>query len=114
MFKKAGQMGSIIKQAQKAQKELEAVQNSFKNDVFEESYAQDNIKLSMDGEFKIKSVKVNPEFVDADDMEMFEESIAYAFNHMYEKVDNHRAEKLKIVTSGLPLGGMGDLGGLLK
>jgi DNA-binding YbaB/EbfC family protein len=112
-LKNMGNMANIVKQAQKAQKELQAVQSAFKGKVFEEKYAQDNITLAMNGEFEVKSIKVNPDFVDPEDMEMFEESLAYAFNNMYTKVDDYRSEKLKTVTSGLPTDGLGDLGKLL-
>lgn len=114
MFGNMKQMAGLVNQAKKAQKELQEVQSSFKTKVFEEEYAQGNVKLSMDGEFNVKSIKINPEFVDTDDMEMLEDSIAYAFNNMYEKVDTYRSEKLQKVTAGMPMGDMGALGDLLK
>ncbi len=117
MFGKMGQMGNIIKQAQKAQKELQEVQNSFKTKEFEKDFAQGNVTLKMDGEFNVKSLKINPDFVDPsseEEMEMLEDSIAAAFNNMYKEVDTYRSERLQKVTAGLPMDALGDMGGLLK
>ena len=111
-IKNMSNMTGMIKQAQKAQQELKKVQSEFKNKVFEEKYAQDNITIKMDGDFSVKDIKINTSFVDKDDMEMLEESIAYAVNKMHIKVDEYRATKLNTITAGMSGSGI-DLGKIL-
>ena len=90
-----------IKNGQEAQKLAKEKQEEFATEVFEEEFAQGNIKIVMTGASQIKELNINPDFVDVDDIEMLEDSVIYALNKMYEVVDTKRTEVLNSVTGAL-------------
>lgn len=112
MLKGMKNQAGLLKKAMKAQKDLEKVQKSFKGEIFERSYAQDKLKLVMDGEFTLKKLEIDPlllgeEADKKDDLDMLQDSLLYAFNSLYKEVDDFREAKLKTVTAGMSLEGFG-------
>lgn len=108
-IKQLGQMGGMMKKMQEMQTKMQELQASFQEMVFEEEFAGGHIKIAMTGEFQVKSLDINPEFVDVDDMEMLNETLAQAYNEMHDKITNFKMEKMSEITGGLDLGGMGGL-----
>ena len=62
------------------------------------------VTITLNGENALKSIKIKPECVDADDIEGLEDLIKAAYDEAHQKV-------LKETTQGLPTGGMPGLGG---
>ncbi len=90
-----------IKNGQEAQKLAKEKQEEFAKEVFEEDFAQGNIKVKMSGASQILELKITPDFVDSDDLDMLEDSIIYAMKKMYEIIDTKRTEALNSVTGAL-------------
>jgi DNA-binding protein YbaB len=90
-----------IKEGQKAQELSKEKQKEFSKEVFEEEFAQGNIKIKMSGENKILELKISPSFIDVEDLEMLEDSMIYAMNKMHEIVDTKKAEVVNQVTGAL-------------
>jgi DNA-binding YbaB/EbfC family protein len=69
------------------------------------------VEVVMTGQQRLASIKIDPEVVDPEDVEMLQDLIVAAVNEAIEKSQGLAAQRLGALTGGL--GGLGDLGGLL-
>ena len=79
-----GNMGNLMKQAQKMQRQMEEASK----------------------ELEEKEVKIDPEAVDPDDVEMLEDMIMAATNEALRQIEEYSQQSMSKIT-----GGMGGLGG---
>lgn len=101
MFNRAKNLGNlpaILKKAQKSQKNLQKVQDSFKNKLFEKRKNKEMV-VHMTGEFKIKNLKITPEFVNNNGVEELLKTLRTSLNKIYDEVDTYRANELEKVNS---------------
>ena len=82
-----GQMQQLMKQAQKMQAEMEKAQAELEEMEIEGESASGLIKVVMNGKKVVKSIMIEPDAVDTDDIEMLEDLIIVALNDAYKKVD---------------------------
>jgi DNA-binding YbaB/EbfC family protein len=72
------------------------------------------VEVVMTGHQRMQSIKIDPEVVDPEDVEMLQDLIMAAVNEAIEKSQGLAAQQLGALTGGLGgLGGLGDLSGLL-
>ena len=88
----------MINQLRKAQKEL-------KKEIVEVEAGDGAVVVQITGEMKIKSVKIDPERVDLDDISELEDWITSCFRDGYAKAQEIATDKMKPLLSGL-----GDMG----
>lgn len=88
----------MVAKLQKAQKEL-------KKEIVEVEAGEGAVVVQITGELKIKSVKINPESIDLDDIESLEHWIEIAVRDGLAKAQEVAAEKMKPL-----MGGLGNLG----
>jgi len=88
----------MVAKLQKAQKEL-------KKEIVEVEAGDGAVVVQITGELKIKSVKIDPEYVDLDDIEQLEHWIEIAVRDGLAKAQEVAAEKMKPL-----MGGLGNLG----
>jgi DNA-binding YbaB/EbfC family protein len=69
------------------------------------------IEVVMTGHQVVQSIKIDPEAVDPEDVEMLQDLIVAAVNEAVEKSKGLAAQQLGALTGGL--GGLGNLSGLL-
>jgi len=108
-MKMPGNLGSIMKQAQEMQTKMKAIQESLKTKEIESSAGGDMVTLKMNGEYEITSLKIKPEVVTSDDIEMLEDLITAAVNEGARKVKEMSAEAMGELTGGMNIPGMGNL-----
>ena len=96
-----GNMNNLMKQAQRMQRQMEE-----KTKEMEEKEWEATVKIS--GKKEVLSVKLDPEVVDPDDIEMLEDLIVAATNEALRKVEEESAEMMSALTGGLG-GGLGGL-----
>ncbi len=88
----------------KAIYELKKIQAALAKEVIEvESGA---VTIEINGEQKIKSVKLNPEAIDSDDLERLEKQIESAVTQAITRSQQLAADKMKSVAGGLGLPGL--------
>jgi DNA-binding YbaB/EbfC family protein len=68
------------------------------------------IEVVMTGHQRLQSIKIDPEVVDPEDVEMLQDLIIAAVNEGIERAQALAAEQMSALTGGL---GLGDLGGIL-
>ena len=100
-----GNMNQLLKQAKKMQEDMMKTQAEIEEKEFEVTSGGGAITLKMNGKRLIKSIKINPDVVDKDDVEMLEDLIVAATNEALRKMEEDSQEKMGKVTGGL--GGMG-------
>ncbi len=108
-------MGNMMKQVQKMQKEMtkkiEKAKAELDETIVEASAGGDMVTVKMTGYNEIKEIKINKEIVDPDDIEMLQDLITAATNEASRKATELREQKMGDV-SGMNIPGLGDLGGL--
>lgn len=64
------------------------------------------VEVTVDGKHTLKAVKINPEAVDLDDIEMLEDFITIAVNEAIGKAIAESDEEMGAITGGLNMPGM--------
>jgi DNA-binding YbaB/EbfC family protein len=64
------------------------------------------VTVTMTGQLKLKSVKIDPEVVDPDDVEMLQDLITAAVNDAIAKSQELQARRLSALTGGLRIPGL--------
>ena len=106
MPKGLGNMTGFIKQAQEMQKKIAAVQDGLKNRVVEGSSGGGMITAMVNGRQELLKIKIDPQVVDPDDVEMLEDLVVAAVSQAVEKSKDLAKEEMAKVTGGLSIPGM--------
>ena len=101
-----GNMNSMIKQAQKMQEEMLKAQESLGEQVIETSVGGGAVSVKVNGKKEIMEIKLSPEAVDPDDVEMLEDMIVSAVNEALRKADEAAAGSLSKITGGMNIPGL--------
>ncbi len=64
------------------------------------------VSVTLDGQKNMISIRLDPEVVNKDDVEMLQDLITAAFNDASAKVDEHMAEKLGRLGGGFKIPGL--------
>ena len=98
-------MNALMKQAQKMQKQMEEAQAALAEQVVETTSGGGAVKVTATGKKEIKEIKINPDVVDPDDVEMLEDLILSAVNEALRQVD-------EIANGAMSKKAGGNLGGM--
>ena len=99
----AGNMAGMMKKVQKLQADMAKLQEELKQRTLEVTAGGGAIKVVISGDKEIRSLKIAPEAVDTDDIEMLEDMLITAFNEAVNKVDEMTATEMGKVTGGINL-----------
>ncbi|HOA25147.1 MAG TPA: YbaB/EbfC family nucleoid-associated protein [Aggregatilineales bacterium] len=102
-----GGMGNLAKQLQKMQEEMLKAQEELAEETLEVTAGGGMVTVVVTGHQRIQSIKLNPEVVDPDDVEMLEDLLVAAVNQAIEKSQAMAAERLEGLTGGMNLPGLG-------
>mgnify|MGYP000760930416 CR=1 FL=1 len=100
-----GNMNNLMKQAQKMQKQMETQQAELEAKEFSAAAGGGVVEVTVTGKREVTKVKIDPEAVDPDDVEMLEDLIVAAVNEAMGKVDEVSASAMSKFTGGMG-GGM--------
>ena len=67
------------------------------------------VTVTANGQQEILSIKIEPEVVNPDDVEMLEDLILAAVNEAKKKAEELAKNEMKKVTGGLNIPGLGDI-----
>ena len=101
-----GNMNNLMKQAQKMQKQMMEKQEELQARTLEMTSGGGAVKVKISGKKEIQELKINPDVVDPDDVEMLEDLITAAVNEAMAKADAYAEEQMGKVTGGMNLGGL--------
>ena len=97
---------ALIRQAQQLQAKLEKAQQELGKTTVEASSGGGAVTVVITGQQRIESVKISPEVVDADDIEMLEDLVLSAVNEAIRKSQELAASRLGALTGGLKIPGL--------
>lgn len=100
-------VGKLLKQAQKMQKQMEAIQEELAETVLEVSSGGGAVTIKITGQSEIQSIKIDPEFL-KEDAEFVEETLLAAVQEATAKAKETSEEAMSAVS-----GGMGGFPGLM-
>jgi DNA-binding YbaB/EbfC family protein len=101
-----GNMNNIMKQAQKFQKQMEDMQNELENKEFSATVGGGAVTAVVTGKKQIVDIKIKPEVVDPDDVEMLQDLILTACNEALKIAEEETSTEMKKLTGGLNIPGM--------
>ena len=108
----AGQpnMNAMMKQVQKMQADMVKAQEELKNEVVEASAGGGMVTVKITGDLELREVRIDPEAVDPDDVELLQDMVQAAVNEAIRSAQELAATKMNAAAGGLA--GPGGLGGL--
>lgn len=101
-----GNMGTMMKQAQKMQAELARAQEEIKDMTFEATAGGGMVKVVANGDMTVDSIVIDPEAVDPEDVEMLQDMVAAAVNEALRGVSEISSQRLNAATGGLNIPGL--------
>ena len=99
-------MKDLMKQAQKMQRDLQKAQEDLANMVLEGTAGGGMVTVKMNGHNKVLGIKIDPEVVDPDDVEMLEDLIVAAFNEARDKIAKTSESEMSKLTGGMKIPGL--------
>jgi len=101
-----GGLGNMMKQVQQMQAKMAEMQAELENTEVEASSGGGMVKVIVNGKGEIKSLTIDPEVVDKDDIEMLQDLIIAALNQAKEKASEIQQEQMAGLTGGLNIPGL--------
>lgn len=95
-----GDPRKLMKQLQQAQERIQAEIAAL---VIEATAGGGMVKAEMDGQKQLRSLKIDPEVVNKEDVEMLQDLVLAAVNEASRKVDEAIQEKVGGLTGGMKL-----------
>jgi DNA-binding YbaB/EbfC family protein len=99
-------MNSMIKQAQKMQDDMAAKQEELDAREYDISAGGGAVKIKITGTKEVKSIDIQPEIVDPDDIETLSDILVAGINEAIKRVEETNAEEMSKITGDLSLPGM--------
>ncbi|MBD5158348.1 MAG: YbaB/EbfC family nucleoid-associated protein [Butyrivibrio sp.] len=96
-----GNMSNLMKQAQRMQRQMEESQKELEEKEFTATAGGGAVEVTITGKKEITKVKLSPEVVDPDDIEMLEDLIVAATNEAIRKIEELSQETMSKITGGL-------------
>jgi nucleoid-associated protein EbfC len=98
-------MQQLLKQAQKMQQDMIQAQEALKDEVVEASAGGGMVTVRVSGDLEVKSIKIDPQAVDPDDVELLQDMVLAAVNEALRAAQELASSKLGGIAGGL--GGLG-------
>ena len=99
----------MMKQIQKMQDDMQKTQTEIENTEFTASSGGGAVEVSVNGSHEVKSIKIDPEVVDPDDVEMLEDMLIAALNEAQRKAADTMEREMSKITGGMNIPGLGGL-----
>lgn len=97
-----GNMGNLMKQAQRMQRQMEEAQKALEDSEVTATAGGGAVEVTVSGKREITGIKLSEEVVDPDDIEMLEDLIMAATNEALRKVEEASQASMSKITGGLP------------
>lgn len=102
-------MQKLMKQAQKMQSDMARAQEELKEITVEGASGGGMVKVTVNGKGEPLSIKIDPQVVDPEDVEMLEDMVLAAFLDAMRLAGEVSNEKIQKITGGIPGGLPGGL-----
>jgi DNA-binding YbaB/EbfC family protein len=99
-------MGNLVKQAQKMQAKMAKLQEELAERTVEATAGGGMVKVTANGSQQIVSIKIEPEVVDPDDLEMLEDMVLAAVNEALKQSQEMVSSEMQKITGGMNIPGL--------
>lgn len=99
-------LNKMMQQLQKAQAEMAAAQEQLKTEVVEASAGGGMVQVKVTGDLQLTEVKIDPEAVDPEEVEMLQDMVVAAVNEALRSSQAKAEQRLGGIAGGLGLPGM--------
>ena len=101
-----GNIQKMMKQAQKLQRQMLEAQEALVEERVEATSGGGMVRVVADGQQNILEIKIEPEAVDPEDVEMLEDLVLAAITEVIRKSRELAEERLGAFTKGMKIPGM--------
>ncbi len=95
-----GNMNNLMKQAQKMQRQMEEQTKELQEKEYTATAGGGAVEVTVSGAKEVLGIKLDPEAVDPDDVEMLEDMLVAAINEAFASVDAEASEAMNKYTGG--------------
>ena len=99
-------MNAMIRQAQKMQEDMEALQADLDEREYDISAGGGAVNVKINGKREILSIDIKPEIVDPDDIETLSDILVAAVNEAIKRVEETNSAEMAKITGNLNMPGM--------
>ena len=101
-----GGMGNLMKQAQQMQQKMMKLQEEVAQRTLDASVGGGMVTVTVNGKSEVLRIKIEPQVVDPNDVEMLEDLIVAGVNEALRKAQEMMAEEMSKLTGGLKIPGL--------
>lgn len=101
-----GNMGSMMKQVQKMQRDMEKLQGELDKREVEATSGGGAVKVVANGKKEIISIEIDKDVVDPEDVEMLQDLVLAAVNEAVRTADKMVTEEMSKITGGMNIPGL--------
>ena len=98
---------AMMRQVQKMQDAIREKQAELEAKEYTGSASGEMVTVTVTGKHEVVSIKIKPEAVDPDDIEMLEDLVAAAVNSAISAADKEAEEEMGKLTGGMNIPGLG-------
>ena len=99
-------MNAMIRQAQKMQEDMEALQAELDEREYDISAGGGVVNVKINGKKEILSIDIKPEIVDPDDIETLSDILVAAVNEAIKRVEDTNSAEMSKVTGNMSMPGL--------
>jgi DNA-binding YbaB/EbfC family protein len=99
-------MGNLLKKAQELQQKMAKLQEELGEKTVEASSGGGMVAVVANGKQEIVSIKIDPEVVDANDVEMLQDLVLAAINDALYQAKQMMSEEMSQLTGGVKIPGI--------
>ena len=99
-------MQAMLRQAQKMQEDIETKKAELDEKEYTVTSGGGMVEITLKGNHEVKTIGLNPEVVDPEDVEMLEDMLVAAFNEAIRQIDEQSERELGKLTGGLNIPGL--------
>ena len=99
-------MNAMIKQAQKMQEDMAALQEELDNREYDISAGGGVVGVKINGKKEILSIDIKPEIVDPDDIETLSDILVAAVNEAIKRVEDTNSAEMSKITGNIGMPGL--------
>ena len=101
-----GNMGAMVKQAQKMQAELAKAQEEIKTMTAEATAGGGMVKVVAQGDMTVQSITIDPAAIDPEDADMLQDMVCAAVNEALRAVSAQGSARIGQATGGMNIPGL--------
>ncbi len=101
-----GGMGGLMKQAQEMQAKLAKIQEELAKKTVEATSGGGMVRVTVNGQFMLSSIKVDPAVIDPEEVEMLEDLVRAAVNEGLRRAREMASEEMSKLTGGFKIPGI--------